>query len=289
LATAADSFLAQFDPRLGFYGPGSVGWKVSRELIVLLTCGARALLLQVAHPLVAAGVVEHSRYKTDPLGRLRHTLEASYAFTFGDLEHACRLVQAVNRRHARVRGRLPEPVGAHAAQQAYQAMDPELLLWVYATLVDSTILGYERFVGPLTPAERAVGYAEARRAGPAWGIPPDVFPDTLEELRAWMQALIERGEVAVGEQGREIAATIMGPPVWWLPRPAMAPLALVTVWLLPPVLRQQFGYRWGPRRERAMRALAALSRAGVPRLPRLLRDHPAARAAERRVRAGRAR
>ena len=97
-----------------------------------------------------------------------------------------------------------------------------------------------------------------------------------------MADLIASGEVHVGPQGRHVGRYILEPPVWWLPPPAAVVLRLITVWLLPPALRAGFGYTWGPRRERLMRALAASSRLIVPRLPRAVRDLPMARAAERR-------
>ena len=267
----------------GLFGPGSVVWRVDREVAVLLGSGPRALLLQVAHPMVAAAVTEHSRYATDPLGRLRNTLEAIYAFGFADVAQAMAHVQAVNSRHARVQGTLPVAVGAHADGTPYRALDPGLLLWVYATLIDSALIAYERLVGTLMEKEREAYYAEMCRAGPVWGIPPERFPPDLQALREWMAERIACGEVAVGDQGRAIARQILQTPAWWIPAPAYAPIALTAVWLLPPDIRQQFGLSWGPRREALMQRMAALSRSVVPRLPRIMRDVPWARAAERRV------
>jgi uncharacterized protein (DUF2236 family) len=260
----------------GFFGPDSVVWKVDRELAVLLGSGSRALLLQVAHPLVAAAVAEHSRYRTDPIGRLRHTLEAIYAFAFSDLEHATRMVETINRRHASVTGMSPDGT-------PYAALDPHLLLWVYATLIDSSLLAYETFVAPLSEAEREAAYLEFQRAAHVWGVPLEIFPSGLRGLRAWMDELIATGEVAVTPQGREVGRLILRPSVWWLPGLVMAPLEWVALWLLPPTIRAGFGYSWGRRRERCMRVAAVTARMIVPRLPRVVRDLPVARAADRRV------
>ena len=260
----------------GFFGPDSVVWKIDRELAVLLGSGSRALLLQVAHPLIAAAVADHSRYRRDPIGRLRHTLETIYAFAFSDLEHATRMVQVINRRHARVVGMSPD-------RTPYAALDPHLLLWVYATLIDSSLLAYETFIGPLSDGEREQAYLEFQRAAPVWGIPPEIFPQGIRGLRAWMDELIASGEVQVTPQGREAGRVILRPPLWWLPGPLMTPLAWTAIWLLPPTIRDGFGYTWGPRRERFMQMCAALSRRVVPRLPAWLRDLPVARAADRRV------
>jgi uncharacterized protein (DUF2236 family) len=267
----------------GLFGPGSAVWRVNRHLVVWAAGGGRALLLQLAHPLVAAAVAEHSRYRADPLGRLRHTLAASYAYVFADAPAARDTVADVGRRHARVRGALPAAAGRHPAGAPYHALDPDLLLWVYATAVDSWLVAYERFVGPLAPAAREAYYAEARRPGPLWGIPPERFPPDVVALRAWMAGAVARGEVAVGDQARALARLVLRPPVWWLPAAAFAPLTLPAVWLLPPGLRAAYGLSWGPRREAAMRAAAAVSRRLQPRLPALLRDVRAARTAERRV------
>lgn len=263
-------------PEHGLFGPGSVTWRVDREIAVLLGSGARALLLQVAHPKVAAAVAGHSRYRTDPLGRLRDTLDAIYGFAFEDARRVERIVQHINGQHSRVHGVTPDG-------EPYTAHDPHLLLWVYATLIDSSLLAYETFVSPLEPADRELYYTEFRRAGPIWGIPPEHFPSSLAELRSWMADLIDTGEVQVTEQGRQVGRYILEPPVWWLPAPLSIPLRLVTVWLLPPPLRAGFGFAWGPRRDRLMRRVGASSRAIVPRLPHLVRDLPLARAADGRV------
>jgi uncharacterized protein (DUF2236 family) len=252
-------------------------WRVDREIAVLLAAGPRALLLQVAHPKVAAAVAEHSRYRSDPLGRLRDTLDAIYGFAFEDARQVDRIVRRIHALHGRVNGSTPDG-------QPYSARDPLLLLWVYATLIDSSILAYETYVAPLTAAEREQYYAEFRQAGPVWGIPADDFPASLVDLRAWMSQLIEAGEVQVTTQGRHVGRYILAPPVWWLPPPAALVLRLATLWLLPESLRPGFGYSWGPGHERLMRALATSSRATVPRLPHILRDLPIARAADRRIR-----
>jgi uncharacterized protein (DUF2236 family) len=263
-------------PEHGFFGPNSVTWKVDREIAVLLGSGSRALMLQVAHPKVAAAVADHSRYRSDPLGRLRDTLNAVFGFSFGNVATAQRILDHIHQLHTRVRGHTPE--GDH-----YSALDPHLLLWVYATLVDSSALAYETFVGPLTPAERAAYYDEFRRTGPLWGITPRLIPETFDDLRDWMDGLIASGEVHVSPQGRYVGRFILNPRQWWAPPPITQVLKLVTIWLLPPPLRSGFGYTWGPRRELLMRGLAASSRTVVPRLPPFARDLPIARSAERRV------
>jgi uncharacterized protein (DUF2236 family) len=171
----------------GLFGPNSLTWRIDRELAVLAGSGARALMLQVAHPKVAAAVAEHSRYRSDPLGRLLDTLTSIYGFTFAPMPEVERILSHIHHLHTRVRGWTQE--GA-----PYSALDPHLLLWVYATLIDSSLLAYDTFVSPLAPAEREAYYAELRAAGPLWGIPPEVFPNSLVMLRTWMSELIESGD-----------------------------------------------------------------------------------------------
>ncbi len=260
----------------GLFGPDSVTWKIDREVVVLAS-GPRALLMQVAHPLVAAAVAEHSRFRVEPIARLYGTLRAIYSFAFDDAEQAARIVAGVDRVHAGVRGTTTEGT-------SYSALDPHLKLWVYATLIDSSLLAYESFVAPLRAAERESYYAEFQRAGRFWGIPANEFPSDLAGLRAWMADMIASGEVSVGPLGRAVAHDILYPPVKWVPAPALLPLRLFATWLLPPPLREGFGLSWGRRREALMQRCAAASRRVVPNLPGVVRDLPIARAAERRVR-----
>jgi uncharacterized protein (DUF2236 family) len=252
-------------------------WTVDRELAVLIGSGSRALLMQIAHPKVAAAVAEHSRFRSDPLGRLFGTLNAIYTFAFADTPHALQTVEAIGRLHARVTGSTPEG-------EPYAALDPHLLLWVYATLIDSSLLAYDTFVRPLTVAERERYYAELRMYGHLWRIPPSAFPPSLIDLRVWMDGLIACGEVNVTPQAHELARYILRPRVWWLPGVVWLPLEPMSAWLLPPPLREGFGLSWGPGRERAMQRVAAVSRAVVPRLPGVVRDLPQARSAMRRAR-----
>jgi uncharacterized protein (DUF2236 family) len=140
-------------PAAGLYRSSEIFWEVNREGVLLLT-GARAVLMQVAHPLVAAGVAEHSRFREEPLGRLRRTLEGMLSMIYGDGAEAERAAAAVNRAHAAVRGDLSCATARFAKGTPYSATDPDLALWVHATLVDSALLGFETFVRELSPPSR---------------------------------------------------------------------------------------------------------------------------------------
>src|SRR5260370_40958496 len=127
--------------RAGSFPDDSIIRRVNRENVLLLG-GGRALLMQLAHPLVAAGVDEHSDFRDRPIRRLRRTVQMMMAIVFGDRETALAAARSVNRVHGRVQG------------AGYRALDPDLLLWVHATLVDSSLATYETFVRPLRDEER---------------------------------------------------------------------------------------------------------------------------------------
>ena len=259
----------------GLFGPGSAAWLVDRELIVLAG-GSCALLLQAAHPVVAAGVAEHSTYASDPFGRLMRTLTSSFDVVFGTRSRAEATIRRVNAIHAAVRGELPGD-GAR-----YSAMDPEALLWVHATLIDTALRVYSRFVRPLNADEEQAYHDEAGQVATMLGVPPDDLPPTVGELRAWMDAMIDGGRVRVTPAARAIARTVLYP--WpWVPRVAWDAAHLVSLTTLRPEIRLQYGIGWSPARERGMDRLAALSRRALPLVPSPLRFAPQARDAARRV------
>ncbi len=264
-------------------GPDPVAWKINCETATLLGWGP-AILLQVAHPLVAAGVAAHSVAISQPelrLRRLGQTIRAMLAITFGTDEEVARAALTINRIHDRVNGTLTEAHDALPVGTPYSAHDPALLAWVHATLLDMLPRAYEMFVGPLTAAEKDHYCAEATRMGPLLGIPDNLLPHSYAELRRYFDAMITSGTIAVGPAAGELARAIVAPTV---PRwaPLVAPLSrLTTVGLLPPAIRAAYGFRWTRRDERVLRAFAAVARLVIPRLPVLLHHWPTARAARR--------
>ena len=258
----------------GLYRPGDVTWRVNRET-VLLAGGARALLMQVAHPLVAAGVGQHSGYREDPWGRLYRTLDVTTRIVFGDARASRAAARELRAVHARVRGVADDGT-------PYDARDPELLLWVWATLVDTSILVYTRYLRPLSAADLDRYCAEQQRFGQAVGIPAGRFPVGYAGLREYVDRMVAR-ELRVTEVGRDVARATLRPPLPVPLRPAAWPagelLALLTVGLLPERLRREYGLAWDPARAALLRASTAAVRRLLPLLPRLARDFPAARRA----------
>ena len=264
--------------------------RVNREAVVVLGWG-RAILMQLAHPLVAAGVGAHSGFDAGPLAylrRMRRTISAMLSLTFGDESEIRQTAERIKAVHRRVHGRLDRAVGPYAAGTPYDATDPALLAWVHATLVDSQLRSYALFVGPLTAAEEDGYCAEAAQVGPRLGAPPGALPATRDGLERYLHEMQQAGRLAVSEQARRLAAALLalpgGPcvaPARWLGR-------LTTVGLLPATLRDGYGFVWDERDARQLRAAAAALRAARRFAPRVLREWPAARRSGRAPRSGRA-
>ncbi len=267
----------------------SMTWKLHSEMVLLAGWG-RAILLQLAHPLVAQGVAEHSGFLTERWGRLQRldrTMRTMLTLTFGTPDEAERAAQTINGIHDRVHGDLRERQGIFPEQTRYTAHDPALLAWVHATLLDSFLLTYERFVAPLTPEERDRYCAESGAIETLLGIPGRSLPRSVGELRVYMHAKLTDGEIAVTDTARRLAREIVEPPLPLLARPLFALARLPTIGLLPPGIRRGYGLPWDDKRERALVALAAVSRRLLPLLPSAVRHWPAARAARARDRRAR--
>lgn len=266
------------DPTRSLFGPDSLSWRVNREATLLLG-GGRALLLQIAHPLVAAGVAEHSDFPRAPLRRLWRTLDLTLTMVFGSAGDALAAVRRIERAHARVHGVLAEDVGPFRRGTPYDANDPRLLLWVHATLVDSALYAYERLVAPLGAPARSAFYRESTIAARLFRIPPALIPATLGEFRAYTREMLHGPTLAVGPTSRALAAALLSPPLPFGLRQAAASTRLFSIGLLPAVIRRRYGFAWTGTHERALRALTAAIRIGLPALPKVAREFPHARRA----------
>jgi uncharacterized protein (DUF2236 family) len=260
-------------------------WRINREA-VLLGAGPAALLLQVAHPLVAEGVAQHSDFRADPFGRLRRTLATTLDLVFGDGPTAERAVRRLNSVHAGVRGLAGEEAARLTGAGAYRALDAELLLWVQATLIVTSVEAYRRWVEPVSDAEADAFWQEARSVGVRMGIPlRSSPPDWAALLDYWARMLDPAGPVQVTAEARSMAPMLVRPPLPLAPGWAVEALALPGLALLPPRIRDAYGIAWSGRRERAAALVAAGVRAWTRVVPPSWRAMPQARAAERRARA----
>ena len=238
--------------------------EVNRERVLLLG-GQRALLMQLAHPLVAAGVADHSDFPARPLARLRRTLDLSLTLLYGTPEESREASAAIRAVHDRVTG------------SRYSANDPELLQWVNATLIDTALVVYQLFVRPLSPQERARYYAEAVASSRLFGIPDDVVPPDLAAFEAYLRRML--AWLRATDASRRLAHDVLYPP---LPLPLRLPTSVarrVTLALLPERIREVFGLRVGHLDATATAAAATASRLLLPWTPPILREFSRARAA----------
>lgn len=249
--------------RDGYFGPESMVRRLGNSPVTPFLGGGAAVLLQVAHPLVACGVVEHSGYDRDLWRRLARTLQALYLITFGDRAEADQAGAAVQAVHARVHGRTRAQLGPFPVGTIYSASDPELMLWVHATLVHSSLVAYERFVEPLTPTERARYHEEMNLVAVLFGTPAEVLPASYPEFRSYFNAQVRGDAITVTEPAREVAAVILAAH---LPAPLrlLAPAhRLATARILPARLRAEYGLRWTRLHERALPLAGATVRYGT--------------------------
>jgi uncharacterized protein (DUF2236 family) len=223
----------------GLTGPGSVTWRVARERVVPLG-GLSALLLQLAHPLVAAGVAEHSSVRADPTQRLMLTLEMLLVTTFGDVPQVGEMTRRIASIHRVVHGSLPHEIGEWPAGTPYSAASPELCLWVYATIIETCLNSYATFVGPLDSSERAEFYRESERWGQLYGVGPDVRPASYEAFQDYYTSMLAR--LRPGDQARSVARLVLRARLRGIP---IAPGSyLLAAGLVPAPLRAQYGLRW---------------------------------------------
>lgn len=248
-------------------GRSSVYWRVNSEPVIFAG-GGRALLMQVAHPGVGAGVEQHSSYASDPWGRFFRTVDIMMKLGFGSPEASAKQQRVLDKMHRRVRGVTDDGT-------PYDAGDPTLRLWVWATLTETALMVYERIRRPLPAAEVERFYAESQRIAHGCGVPPDVCPPTWSDFTDYVDEVVRR-DLRVTDSARAVATAAMVPP---LPGPlgpaAGVPNRLVTVGLMPPSLRDQFGFEWTSADQRKLARFFATSRTLNRPLPAVVRRLPA--------------
>ena len=255
-------------------GVGSITWKINREMVVVAGWG-RAILLQLAHPAVAAGVHGHSSFRGSlraSYRRFHSTVGSMLALTFGDTEQMIAAAAGINAIHDRVRGEVPRREGA-----TYSAHDPHLQRWVHATLLESIPLTYELLVGSLTADEKNQYFSEAAIMEPLLGMPDGWLPRTSLQLDAYMRDMLASGSIEVTDSSRALARAVLYPPRWYVAWPAFRAVQVLTIGSLPPSLRDAYGFRWTRRDERSFHRWITLLRTALRFLPPLVRRWPMSR------------
>lgn len=258
---------------------GSISRRINAERLVLLAW-SRAILLQMAHPLIAAGVADHSSFRAGSLEaarRLRHTIRAMLSLTFGDAERQARTIAGIRTIHTRVHGRLRETVGPFPAGTPYSAEDPALLLWVHATLLESVPMVYEAIVGPLRPADHDAYCDEAAPIAVALGARPQDVPRNAAALRRYIAGVHASGVLVAGTDAREIAGAVLSSRLAVLAWPLGWTNRQLTIGWLPASIREQYGFTWRDRDERRCRRVLDLLRRSRRLLPEFVAQWPEAR------------
>ncbi len=261
----------------------TIAWRINAERLTLFGW-SRAILLQLAHPLIAAGVADHSTFRAGPIAtaaRLHHTIHAMLSLTFGTPTERERTLEKIRTIHRAVHGMLRERVGGFEAGTPYSAEQPELLLWVHATLLDSLPRIYEQLAGPMTMRERDQYCEDAEWVLRALGATAIAAPRSWNALQAYIAEMFESERIVVGTTARTLAAAVLSPPFKWVVAPASRANLLFTVGSLPERLRNQYGFEWTPREARALERWARTIRAARQWTPRALAVWPEARRIER--------
>jgi uncharacterized protein (DUF2236 family) len=255
-------------PVEGIFGPASMTWRIDREAVIFLGAG-RALLLQLAHPWVAAAIAEHSRTLADPIGRFHRTFELMFTMVFGSRDGALAAARRLHRRHTMISGVLREAVGPFAKGSSYSANDIAALRWVHTTLVESAAIAHDLILSPLSLEERERYWTESRLFGALFGLKPADLPADWASFVDYNAAMAQSDTLSVSTAALEVAQHILTGARWWL-RPPRWYLAL-SAQMLPERLRTGFGFDFGERDDKAAERALKWIRRVYPHLPARLR------------------
>ncbi|AWL98534.2 uncharacterized protein (DUF2236 family) [Bradyrhizobium ottawaense] len=255
-------------PVAGVFGPDTLTWRIDREAVIFLGAG-RALLLQLAHPWVAAAIAEHSKTLADPIGRFHRTFDIVFAMVFGSLDRALLSSRQLHRRHSMIVGEMPETVGPFAAGSRYCANDIPSLRWVHATLVETALMAHELVLPPFSVEERERYWSESRTFGALFGLTADDLPADWSGFTSYTAAMVQTDTLTVSPAAREIAAQIFSGARPWLRPPRW--YRSLTASLLPERLRAGFGFELGERELRSADNALRWIRRIYPTLPDRLR------------------
>jgi uncharacterized protein (DUF2236 family) len=256
----------------GYFTDDSMIRRIHREHVVGLG-GARSLLMQAAHPVAFAGFFMSTGSLDDPYPRLKRTADVLDTIMFGERADADRVTAIVRSVHSRMRGTLVEAAGKFPAGTPWAADDPELLLWIIATLADSGALVYSRYVKRLTRAQRDSYWQDWRVVGELFGLGAGQMPDDSAQLRQYMREMLSGDTLSVSPQARELGVQIvLRPPVPLAARPLLELANFIIVGLLPGRIRRQYGLWWDPVRTVMLNAGAeSTKRMLLPVVPGKLR------------------
>jgi uncharacterized protein (DUF2236 family) len=264
----------------GIFGPRSVTWQVNREAATFLGAG-RALLLQLAHPWIAAAIEQHSDTFANPIGRFHRTFSTVFTMVFGTLAQSLEAARRLHRRHAAIEGTLQSAAGLFPAGSFYCANEVSALRWVHATLVETAVMAYSLVLPALTREQRERYYAESRLFAALFGIPSEHLARDWTAFAAYTEAMARSNTLTVTAPARVMAHRLLAGADTWLPIPAA--YKALTAALLPPRLRDAFALRYGKAEEADVQQFLGRARRIYPYLPARLRHVGPYQEAEQRL------
>ncbi len=228
--------------------------------MLVALAGTRAVLLEIAHPLVAEGVAKHSGFRRNRFGRLLRTLRLMIACSFGSQRQVARELRRMKGKHEPVAGRLEHPKALRLRGAKYSAAHPRLRLWVWATLIDSTLQSYQTLIRPLSEEERAAYYFDSRTLAELFDIPASIVPTDYSEFETYFRRMLSSDEITVSETAREQAYWLFDGAVVGR---AIRAASLVGISLLPARLRKEFDLKWDDGSERRAQRLTLFLVCGI--------------------------
>jgi uncharacterized protein (DUF2236 family) len=249
---------------------GGITWRISGDARIFGASGY-ALLLQVTHPSVGAGVSQHSNFKENPWGRLLRTLDYTSSVIYGGPDLAWDVGRRVREMHKRIKGVRPDG-------ERYHALEPAPYAWVHATLAEAIVRAHNLFCRPALESEQTDQFwSEWRRMGRLIGVRYEDLPGTWPGLLGYFDRMVDE-ELEDTEAAQDVLTSLFEPTAPPLPGmrdwvwrvvswPSTKAGSLATLGMLPPVLRQRLGVEWTPSRERRFRAMAAATRRARPLMP----------------------
>lgn len=238
----------------GYFTDASWLRRVHRERALALA-GQRTLLMQAAHPAAFDSFFASTAALDDPYERLARTARVMDTIAFGSRRRADRMTARVRSLH-----------GAHGVDR------PDWLLWVLATLADSAMVVYDRFVAPMSSEDREAYWRDQRVVGRLFALREKDMPPDIEAFDAYMAGMLAGDELGLTDEARGLALKIvMRPPVPLAARPILELANFHTIALLPERIRRLYGFSWDPARRLAAASGRQTARRVIPFLPPALR------------------
>ena len=256
-------------PVEGYFGPKSMTWHCYKNPVMVF--GAlRALLLQLCHPAVSEGVRKYSNFRSDSFGRIRRTFHSMHTIFFGNTKNANRIAMGLHHMHSGIK--------STTNKKAFTAIDPELLLWVQATLVEATFYAFETGGIPLREDEKEQFFEESKITATLMGIPPDVYPQNLAAFNKYFDKMIKGDELVINKVTQEIVDA-----VFHIPYTITSFNKLIAKATLPSPIRNDFGWELTKNNCRVFRWLKRLFSLITGCLPNPLLNSPAYHLANYRI------